>query len=164
MAWEFTFTPFFMRVCLLPVTYALSAMQCLYASCLTIFIKCDCTHCSFSSYSVWLKYTKEKTMIKNISSRLTRPRLFTICFSSLAIMLMPSQRVHGEENSRAYLPATYRATHYHLGQFWYPPLAFRDRVRYPRYRCCPPMDKSRVRKDFRWVRRLLRGLFSIWGN
>ena len=39
-------------------------------------------------------------MIKNISSRLTRPRLFTICFSSLAIMLMPSQRVHGEENTQ----------------------------------------------------------------
>ncbi|AIG00208.1 peptidase M28 [Alteromonas australica] len=39
-------------------------------------------------------------MIKNISSRLTRPRLFTICFSSLAIMLMPSQGVHGEENTR----------------------------------------------------------------
>ena len=39
-------------------------------------------------------------MIKNISSRLTRPRLFTICFSSLAIMLMPSQGVHGEENTQ----------------------------------------------------------------
>jgi Peptidase family M28 len=39
-------------------------------------------------------------MIKNISSRLTRPRLFTVCFSSLAIMLMPSQRVHGEENTQ----------------------------------------------------------------
>lgn len=39
-------------------------------------------------------------MIKKLSSRLTRPRLFTICFSSLAIMLMPSQRVHGEENTQ----------------------------------------------------------------
>lgn len=39
-------------------------------------------------------------MIKNISSRLTRPRLFTVCFSSLAIMLMPSQMVHGEENTQ----------------------------------------------------------------
>lgn len=39
-------------------------------------------------------------MIKKLSSRLTRPRLFTICFFSLAIMLMPSQRVHGEENTQ----------------------------------------------------------------
>lgn len=39
-------------------------------------------------------------MIKNLSSRQTRTRLFTICCSSLAIMLMPSQRVHGEENTQ----------------------------------------------------------------
>lgn len=39
-------------------------------------------------------------MIKKLSSRLTRPRLFAICCSSLAIMLMPSQRVHAEENTQ----------------------------------------------------------------